>query len=337
MSAEPVAKKFRNRLVLFLSILGFSGILAYLISGPYSPPPKYRSHIAIPGFQSSGLVILAQEKGFFRDEGVSVTLEYKATGKDCLALVVAGGADLAVVFETPITRSLLEGNKIGVLTELHRSEQNTAIVARKDRGIQKAEHLIGKTIATVAKTNAEFHLDLFLRSHMIDAKRVKRKQMKVGEAVEAVAKGRVDAAALWQPYVSQSVHENPADFVLLKSSFYSEFSMLAGLQENLELHQDANRAIMRALLRAQKYFDNKNNEARILVDQVLAEKGFFVSPTAWDQMDVHLGLSATLLTMFNIEADWYRADNGLSSNVRMEKIFEGQYLKKLAPDLVTYE
>lgn len=337
MSAKPVAKKFRGRLVVFLITLGFLGLLGYLISGPHSPPLNYRSHIAIPGSQSSALVILAQEKGFFRAEGIYVTLEYKATARECLALVVAGGADLAVVFETPITRSILEGNNIGVLTELHRSEQNTAIVARKDRGIHEAKHLIGKTIATVSESNAEFHLDLFLRSNMIDARKVKRKPMSISEAVEAVAKGRVDAAALWQPYVSQSVHANPANFVLLKSSFYSEFSMLAGLHENLESQRDANLAILRALLRAQKYFDNKNNEAKILVDGVLAAEGFFVSPAAWDQMDVHLGLSATLLTMFNIEADWYRADNGLSSNMKMEKTFDGQYLKNLAPDLVTYE
>lgn len=330
-------RSYKRIVLVFLAAVVATAVIAYVFSKNRSKPIQFRSHIAVPGFQSSALVILAHAKGFFRDEGVDVSLEYKSTGRDCLALVVKGEADLAVVFETPIVRSLLEGNKIAVLTELHRSEENTAVVARKDRGIKKAEDLIGKTIATIAKTNAEFHLDLFLRSHLIDPAKVKIKQMSIQEAVNAVASGTVDASALWQPYVSQSIHESPANFELLKSSFYSEFSMLAGLQPNLENNKEANAAIMKALLRARDYFESENLEARNLVENILVDNKFFVTPAAWDQMDVHLGLSASLLTMFSIEAEWYRAQGHVGGPEKIDNVLYSPYLKSLAPQLVTYE
>jgi ABC-type nitrate/sulfonate/bicarbonate transport system substrate-binding protein len=327
----------KNRPEIFLGAALLVAAVTLWFLRPQHKPIEFKSHIAIPGFQSSALVILAHEKGFFRDEGVEVTLEYKATGKDCLALVVAGKADLAVVFETPIVRSLLEGNKISVLTEIHRSEFNTAIVARKDRHIAHANDLMGKTVATTAKTNAEFHLDLYLRSHMVNPAKVKERQMPVGDAVRAVAAGEVDAAALWQPYVSQAIHDNPADFILLRSSFYSEFSMLAGMQEALQNKKDVSLALLRALLKAREYFETENREARAIVERILTEKNFFVSPTAWDQMDIQMGLSATLLTMFNVEADWYREQGDQSGIRKLDNIFAAAYLKEIAPELVTYE
>jgi NitT/TauT family transport system substrate-binding protein len=330
-------RNFIQKFVIFLGGAGLFASAAYFFVVSRQAPILYRSHIAVPGFQSSALVILAYEKGYFRKEGVDVSLEFKATGRDCLALVVKGDADLAVVFETPITRSLLEGNKISVLTELHRSEQNTAVVARKDRNIRNAEDLVGKTVATISKTNAEFHLDLFLRSHMVDPSKVTIKQMTTAEAVNAVARGEVDAAALWQPYVSQSIHEDPSQFELLKSTFYSEFSMLAGLRDKLEAQQETNLAILRALLAAKKYFNSENQEARRLVEKILEEKKFFVSASAWDQMDIHLGLSSTLLTIFQVEADWYRSLGDLSGMNKIDHVFNGRDLKILAPHLVTYE
>jgi ABC-type nitrate/sulfonate/bicarbonate transport system substrate-binding protein len=302
-------------------------------------PIRHRARIALPGFQSSALVILAQELGLFGSEGVDVDLEYKLTGKDCVDLVLQGKADLAVSFETPLTHSVLAGNSFSILTELHRSEQNTAVVARKDRALNSASDFIGKKIAAVPKTNAEFLLDLYLRSHLIHSAAVHILHMPVTEAVEAVTKGWVDGAALWQPYVSQALAANPEAFVLHRSSFYSEFSMLAGLRDILDSHQDANYAILRALLRAHNFFLTKTAQAQALVDKVLQEKGFFVSPTAWKTMDIHLGLSATLLTMIVEEATWYRAQREVSGLIKqdMKFVFRGHYLKVLAPDLVTYE
>ena len=113
--------------------------------------------------------------------------------------------------------------------------------------------------------------------------------------------------------------------------------MLAGMHTNLQAKREESLAILRALIRAQDYFDKKNSEARSTVERILKEQNFYVSPIAWDQMDVKLGLSATLLTMFSVEADWYRAQDKMSGPKQLDNIFIGSYLKALAPDLVTYE
>jgi NitT/TauT family transport system substrate-binding protein len=329
----------RNILIALSALAVLVVGLIVLGSRQENAKPRYHIRIAVPSFESSALVILAQEMGYFQLEGVAASLEYRLTGKDCLAMVTAGESDLAVAFETPITHAIMEGHPILVLTEVHRSEQNTAVVARKDRAIDGAADFRGKRIAVVPRTNAQFLLELFLHSHLIDLASVTMVEMPITKAVEAVEHGLVDAAALWQPYVSQSIAKNPESFTLFRSSFYSEFSMLAGLRENLDSQEEAILAVMRALMRSRNYFDSHTEQARDLVDKVLKEKGFFVSPVAWPKMDIHLGLSATLLTMMNEEMIWYQNKKKTDKRVRidMKAVFRARYLKQLSPDLVTYE
>jgi ABC-type nitrate/sulfonate/bicarbonate transport system substrate-binding protein len=313
--------------------------LFYLARKPRPPELLYRIRLSVPGFQSSALVLLAESRGYFRSEGIETSMVFRDTGRDCLDMVVNGKSDLAVVFETPVTHSLLAGNKISVLTEIHRSEKNTAVVVRRDRGINTAGDLVGKTIATIPKTNAEFLLDLYLRSHLVNPKSVNIVERQVDQAVKQVAAGQVDGAALWQPYVSQSMSANPEQFQLLQSSYYSEYSLLAGLRENIDSQQKSIYAVMKALLKARDYFQANKVEAQEQVDKLLSERGFFVSKEAWNQMEIHLGLSATLLTMLNEESKWYSSHQkpSRSINYDVKSVLRGRYLSLLAPELVTYE
>jgi ABC-type nitrate/sulfonate/bicarbonate transport system substrate-binding protein len=305
-------------------------------SGP-AEMPRAGVRIAVPVFQSSALVLLADELGYFREEGVDATFEYRATGKLCLDLVLQGKADLAVVYETPVMHAALEGNRLSILTELHRSESNTAVVSRRDRGIQRAADLVGKTVAAVPKTNADFLLRLFLRSNLIDPRAVMIKAMSAADAVSAVRTGNVDAAALWEPYLSQAIAVEPDNYSLLRSPYYSEFSMLVGKRDAIHESQPAPYAVLRALKRAADFYAEDTVKAQRLVDNLLKKQGVFVSAQAWNQIDIHLGISATLLAMLTEEAHSFRSRETLHTNEEVTALMRGQFLKSLDPQLVTYE
>lgn len=300
-------------------------------------PPLYRAHFAIPGFQSSALVILASQLKYFEDEGIQSSREFLLTGRDCLRLVTLGKADFAVVFETPVVHSVIAGNQLAVLTEVHRSDDNTAILVRRDRGVQTAEDLIGRKVATVPKTNAEFHLSLYLRSRLIREALIEISPMSVVDAVEAIVTGQVDAAALWEPYLSRALSANPSQFDKLRSSYYSEFSMLAALSENVDRQPEMMMAVMRALVRARNFYRDQTDTARKLVDRVLTEEGFFVSRRPWENMDIHLGLSATLHTEIVEQTQRYAKGNYEHGRPNMKPLLRSSFLKEVDPDGVTFE
>lgn len=315
-------------------------ILALILLKPvfFPPPkPKYAIRIAVPGFQTSALMLIAMEKGFLSDEGVEAAFEFRNTGFECLQLVLEGKSDLAIAYETPVIHAALGGHNLSILTEVHRSELNTAIVGRKDRGITGPKTLLRKKIGVVPKTNAEFLLDLYLRSHLLDSRQAIIVERKVRDLVTAVSSGEVDAAALWEPYVSESISKNPENFILLRSSFYTEFSMLVGLRDNVEKIQDASEAVLRALIKAQSFFENQKPEAQQLVEKALVSRGFYVHPKPWVQSDIQMGLSKTLLEMLEQEVKWYQSKSGSNVIIDMKAALYGPLLKDLAPERVTYE
>jgi ABC-type nitrate/sulfonate/bicarbonate transport system substrate-binding protein len=302
-----------------------------------TPPARFQARIAVPVFQSSALVLLADHLGYFREEGVDARFEYRPTGRECLDLALKGQADFAVVYETPVVHAALAGNRISILTELHRSEGNTAVVARKDRGIRDATSLRGKTIATVPKTNAEFLLDLYLRSHLIDSSAVRVVPMTVLQAVEAVQKGRVDAAALWEPYVSTAISLDPGSFERLRSSYYSEFSVLAARRDQVDALSEETGAVLRALGNAGAFYQRDPRRAQSVVDGLLRNRNVLPSELAWKDIDIHLGMSATLLTMLNQEARWYGHRRASTRRLDLKPLLQAQYLRDVAPQWVTFE
>ncbi|HIN72184.1 MAG TPA: hypothetical protein EYM98_06340 [Dehalococcoidia bacterium] len=56
------------------------------------------------------LVYIADEKGFFADEGLKVTFSTFTSGKDALNSVVQGNSDIGTVFETPVVLQSYQGD-----------------------------------------------------------------------------------------------------------------------------------------------------------------------------------------------------------------------------------
>ncbi len=293
--------------------------------------------IAVPGFQSSALIILAHSMEYFQKQGLDVDLEFRSTGFECLQMVLQGKADLAVAYETPITNASTVGHQLEVLTEIHHSDANTAIVVKKVTADASLPDLIGRKIGFVPKTNAEFLLELYFNTHMYDLKKSRLKEYKISELVLALKSGEVDAAALWEPYVSMVMNENPNNFTILRTSFYTEFSMVVGLREKIDHDQGRAEAVLKALLQAQNYFDQRPDEAQAAVDKVLVNHSYYVASQPWKQMTVQLGLSHTLLTMLEQESKWSQIKSGTTNSIPMKTILQGNILKTLAPDRVTFE
>ncbi len=67
--------------------------------------------VAVSQQPLSAPVYIAYEEGYFRDEGLAVTLQPFWAGKDAFQSVLDGKAQIATVAETPIAFARLAGKK----------------------------------------------------------------------------------------------------------------------------------------------------------------------------------------------------------------------------------
>ena len=109
-----------------------------------------------------GLIYVAAQKGFFKAEGLSVTLQPHTSGKACLQAILAGKADLGTVAETPVMHACMDDASIYTVATILTSGKNTVVVARKDLGIATTFDLKGRRIGVTLGTNAEFFLETLL-------------------------------------------------------------------------------------------------------------------------------------------------------------------------------
>lgn len=100
-----------------------------------------------------GLVFIAEQKGFFAGEGLAIDYQHFDLGRDALASLLRGRADVAMAYLTPVARRAFDDPRLRILTTLHHSHENTAVVARSDRGIRSVADLRGKRIGRPPGTN----------------------------------------------------------------------------------------------------------------------------------------------------------------------------------------
>jgi len=293
-------------------------------------PPLAKVRIAAPLLPGSALLLLAQEQGFFRGHGLEVQLTLRATGKDCLDLLLAHEVDLAQVYITPIAAATAQGHRLEIFTELHHAERSTAMVIRRDR-IANEGDLGGKRIGFHPGTSTAFLLDLMLATATSFRKAVSKIPMPADEIAKTLREGGLDAGVLWEPYVSMLVAEAPATFAAFYCPFYTEFSLLVGLADGLPQQHEVLHRVLASLIDAEEFAQREPARVQTLLRTTLGEHGLGVPNLHWDQYFWELGLSATLMTMLEQESAWVKNQGIGSTHFAKQMVKVSPYLYDLRP------
>jgi NitT/TauT family transport system substrate-binding protein len=150
-------------------------------------------------------VYIADQKGFFKEEGLNVKLVPFQKGKLCLDVVLGRKADLGTVAETPLMHVGFQKQPVAILCTMHYATKNTKCVARKDKGISKPEDLKGHAIGVPIGGNAEYFMDRFLQKYGLGRADVKVVNLNPPEMVGAIVRGDIDASFSWEPHVTSEV------------------------------------------------------------------------------------------------------------------------------------
>ena len=110
---------------------------------------------------------VANEKGFFKDEGLDVSFQVYPSGHLALADMLDDKSDLATATETPIARAALNGRPVAVAATIAEISRGIELIARKERGIARVEDLKGKTVGVTRGSNAEFFLHVLLTTSLL--------------------------------------------------------------------------------------------------------------------------------------------------------------------------
>ncbi|MBC7514813.1 MAG: ABC transporter substrate-binding protein [Herminiimonas sp.] len=260
--------------------------------------------IALPTQISAGSIFVAQSQKYFARRGIEATIQPFALGKDALASVLKGNADLAVLADTPFMLAVMKGEKIAAVTTVFSSRTAIAVVGRKDRGIAKAEDLAGKRVGTISGTNAQYFLDALLLSTGVDKSTLEINDVRPDAMAEALQTNRVDAVTAWNPELARLEAEGQGRYAMIYGSdaFVYRF-VLVGKQDYISRHAEEVRNVLRAIGDAVQFIQTDEAAAKVIISNAISLKTDLLS-RSFDPKDYFLTLDQALLLSLSEQSRW---------------------------------
>jgi ABC-type nitrate/sulfonate/bicarbonate transport system substrate-binding protein len=144
-------------------------------------------------------LMVAIDKGFFKQEGLAVTLRNIPNSSDRIAALDAGSVAFSNLGRIAVIAEMARGDKsFYYFANIDDSPGNEGCWARP--GFASFQALKGKPVA--ANTSAEITLDGLLQNAGMTEKNVRYEDLDPSEMAPALAKGDVDAACVWQPLLA---------------------------------------------------------------------------------------------------------------------------------------
>jgi NitT/TauT family transport system substrate-binding protein len=187
---------------LRLAALAVAG--AAVLSAPAVAQQKTEQVTVAQAFQSVQYLPLyvAIDKGFFKKHGLDVTKTTAGGGANGVASVIQGSATFSV--QDPMTAVLanLKGAKLRNVASVVNGVP-VWIVVKNDAPIKSIADLAGKTIATAIAPSTSTYLlrDILSKQHV----KATEQDVLIGTEIAPLIAGKVDAAAVYEPYVEQAL------------------------------------------------------------------------------------------------------------------------------------
>jgi NitT/TauT family transport system substrate-binding protein len=191
-------------------------------TGPTQTPLKFSLDGRAEG--PNAAFILAQDRGYFKAEGLEVTIDEATQLIEPITRVAAGGYDLAFADINALIR-YRDQNPAAPIKAVFMvySTPPYAVVARKSRGIEEPRQLEGKKLGAPPAGASFQQWPLFAKLNNIDPAKVVMERIGIPVRVPMLAAGQIDAAlgASFRLYVDLEDRGVPVgDIVLMPMARY---------------------------------------------------------------------------------------------------------------------
>ena len=244
---------------LFLPLLSFFSVSAVVAQQP-SDIKKLTLMLEWFVNPNHGPIIIAQQQGFFEDEGVKVTLQEPADPNLPPKLVAAGDVDLAVYYQPNLMEGVARGLPLVWAGTLIDSVLDGLIVL-DESPIKSLKDLKGKKIGTSSSTNNQPKLDELFKPVRFSAKDVEI--VNVGWNLStSLMSGQVDAIiGAYRNFELNVLKLNGAKgrMFYYEESGIPSYDELIFIAHNKKHDAEAIRRFLRAVERGSQYIVNHPN------------------------------------------------------------------------------
>ena len=250
----------RKGLLLIVAVILAVGIASVSHADPL--------RISMPTWVGNGPLFLAQEKGFYAEEGVEVELSIMDDLVMRFAAYYAGKLDGMSTALAPFIMHSRQDIPAKMVLLLDDSKGGDGIVANKD--IKTVKDLKGKKVAFKESSISEWFIAYLLMQEGLSLKDISIVNMEPGSAGTAFIAGKVDAAVTWEPYLTKG-KEAPHGHMLIDSSQTPGLicDILIFPDRVIEARRDDVQKVCNAVVKAVDYWKNNPDESNAIMAEAI--------------------------------------------------------------------
>ena len=264
-------KKFiRNMMTLGLSVILLAGIFVGCQNRdtPKSIDAEKSNVVLRIGAQPYPLyssIYVAKELGYLDEELKKVGATYEwtdfKTGPLVNEAVAAGSQDIGFMADMPAILAKSSGQDIELIANVAYGEKALAVLVASDSNIKDPNQLKGKKVAYVKGSYAQHLLALVLKNVGLTFDDIESVNLAAGDMPVALEGKQIDAAVLWEQFVSKLTTEGRAK-VLVDGIGIKRGNMVTyGTREFVEDNPKVIEAYIKACQRASEYIKTNSKEA----------------------------------------------------------------------------
>jgi NitT/TauT family transport system substrate-binding protein len=320
-------------------ILRRSGLLAILVGvisalavPSQAAPPLKPYKVGFNAWIGSIAFFVAQQKGFFKDEGLDVqTKSFSSPGDGLKPLL---NNDLDAVLSTADSVLTVVDKAPGQLKIVYLTDTSAgadAILAKKD--IKTIKDMKGRKVAATLGQCNQLLLDKALEKAGLTEKDVNLVNMNPDDAGAAFAAGQIDVAVTWEPWITKVSGEKKGHVIFSsKETPNLILDVLAVNTKGAATKSAETRAFLKALNRGYEFVQTHRDEAAVLAGKALEQKPDEVKPML-DKVNLYspqknLELLAGPAAEASKQVAQFFKDHKVNDTlVDTSKLFDAQYLK----------
>lgn len=287
-------------------------------------------------------LIVAQDRGFFRDAGVEVELRFFPTGGDTIAAFVGGSIHMGSSGSTPTTNLRSRPFPVKIVARISDISGAQQLIVKKD--VRKLEDLYGKKIGVMRGTASDALFNSIVKGYGLDGARFEIVNMGPTEMLQGFVRGAVDAVALWEPH-STRARKTGGGKVLVSAThsflgakpeakrIYGDHSVLFASETYIREQGAAMRAVLTALARTTEFMEkNRKETVAILAKELNLDPADMA-----DIMDVNrytLSIDDEMVADLNALADFLYGLQRIKTRPNARDWIELEPLRAVRADLV---
>ncbi|MDQ0204497.1 aliphatic sulfonate ABC transporter substrate-binding protein [Pectinatus haikarae] len=276
-------------------------------------------------------IYVAKEKGYLDEELKKVGATYEWTdfksGPLVNEAVASGHDDIGFMADMPAILAKSSGQDIQIIADVAYGEKALALLAGPGSDIVSAGQLKGKKVAYGKGTYAQHLLALLLEKENLTFNDIQSVNIPAGDIPAALESGQIDAAVIWEPFISQLVASGKAKVIADGTGIKRGNLVTYAVKKYAEENPQIIAAYIKACQRASDYIKSNPKEAAELIAKDMKVDPLILEDTF---KNLHYDQALTTEDVNEIKKvkDYLLQQKLIQNDIDMDSFINLEYLKE---------